>query len=363
MSSITLRSVSKSFGGSGPPVIDTIDLTIDQGEFLVLLGPSGCGKTTILRMIAGFVAPSSGRIFFGERDVTDISTRLRRIGIVFQNYALFPNMSVAENIAFGPRQRGMKPAEVQSRVDELLELVQLTERRNRYPDQLSGGQQQRVALARAIAFSPAVLLMDEPLGALDVQLRETMQIELRRIQRELGITTVLVTHDQHEAMSLADRIVVMAGGKIQQTGSPRELYHSPCNRFVADFLGKNNLIAGAATVANGRLALRVGDMLLADAVPHGALSDEAPAEIAIRPQDMELSVEGEDERGGFLATVEAKRFLGNLIQYDLKAPWGQMLLAECSTRQVQFELQQRILVRWKPENAIILGAGTTTRPT
>src|SRR5690606_30639065 len=247
MSDIVLRSVSKSYGSKAITAVNAVDISVAEGEFVVLLGPSGCGKTTTLRMIAGFVDPTSGQILFGGRDVTNVPPRLRNVGMVFQNYALFPNMTVADNIAFGPRQRGMGRSVIDQRVSELLQLVQLESRRDYLPQELSGGQQQRVALARALAFSPSVLLLDEPLGALDVQLRETMQDELRRIQQSLGITTVLVTHDQHEAMALADRIVIMADGVIQQIGSPKALYQQPANRFVADFLGKSNFLNGVLT--------------------------------------------------------------------------------------------------------------------
>src|SRR6185369_8116373 len=224
--------------------VDTIDLVIGEGEFFSLLGPSGCGKTTTLRMIGGFEEPTGGRILLHGEDVVGVPPNRRDVNVVFQSYALFPHMSVFDNVAFGLERRGVEKKERRGRVLEILELVDLAGRESRKPKQLSGGQQQRVALARAIVNNPRVLLLDEPLGALDLKLRKQMQLELKRIQNEVGITFVHVTHDQEEAMTMADTIAVMNGGRIEQLGTPAELYERPRSAFVAGFLGKSNLLEG-----------------------------------------------------------------------------------------------------------------------
>lgn len=242
MSSVTLERLVKRYGSND--VVKGIDLHIEEGELIVFLGPSGCGKTTTLRMIAGFIEPTSGSIRIGGDPVDRKPPRLRNLGMVFQDYALFPNMSVADNIAFGLVERGEPKDMVRERVEEMLSLIHMEPFGGRYPIELSGGQQQRVALARALAYEPRVLLMDEPLGALDQKLREEMQREFARIQREVGITTIFVTHDQQEAMALADRIIVMNGGVIEQAGRPEELYDRPDTLFIADFIGRSNRFDG-----------------------------------------------------------------------------------------------------------------------
>ena len=242
MAQVTLHAVSRRYG----PVtaLHPTDLHVAEGEFLTLLGPSGCGKTTTLRIVAGFVPPTAGRVMIGEDDVTRLPPNRRRIGMVFQDYALFPHMTVADNIGFALRERRTPRAAIAARVSELLELIHLPGLGDRHPAQLSGGQQQRVALARAIAHPPRVLLMDEPLSALDLKMREQMQAELRRIQQALGITTIFVTHDQAEAMAMSDTIAVMSQGRIVQRGTAQEIYDRPANRYVAEFVGQLNIIPG-----------------------------------------------------------------------------------------------------------------------
>jgi len=247
---VTLENISKSFGG-GVLTVRDVNLTIGGGEFFTLLGPSGCGKTTTLRMIAGFYYPTSGRILFGDRDVTYVPPNDRNIGMVFQNYALFPHMTVFENVAFGLRVRKVPGPEIKRRVAESLSLVRLEGMEERRIDQLSGGQQQRVALARALVIRPALLLLDEPLSNLDAKLRDETRTEIRRIQTESNITAVYVTHDQAEAMAVSDRIAVMEGGVVHQVGSPQDIYHRPATRFVATFIGKSNLLEGRLVEANG----------------------------------------------------------------------------------------------------------------
>jgi len=252
--SVTLEHVSKSFGNGAPTVRD-VNLTIQGGEFFTLLGPSGCGKTTTLRMIAGFYYPTTGRILFGDRDVTYMPPNDRNIGMVFQNYALFPHMTVFENVAFGLRVRKVPRDEMKRRVSEALKLVRLEGMEHRRIDQLSGGQQQRVALARALVIRPALLLLDEPLSNLDAKLRDETRTEIRRIQTESSITAVYVTHDQAEAMAISDRIAVMEGGVVHQVGTPQEIYHRPATRFVATFIGKSNLLEGKLTEVDGAAGL------------------------------------------------------------------------------------------------------------
>jgi ABC-type Fe3+/spermidine/putrescine transport system ATPase subunit len=241
MSLLEIRNVTRRFGAF--TAVDGVSLGIEAGEFFTLLGPSGCGKTTTLRIIAGFVDPTAGHVLINGRDVGRLPPNKREVGMVFQNYALLPHLTVADNIAFGMKQRGASKAARAARVAELLDLIQLAGHEQRYPAALSGGQRQRVAIARAVAHPPAILLMDEPLGALDLKLREAMQQELRAIQKRLRITTLYVTHDQTEAMVMSDRIVVMRNGRVEQIGSPSEIYRRPASRFVASFLGGINFLA------------------------------------------------------------------------------------------------------------------------
>ena len=292
MAEVRLERITKQYGQHR--VVDEVSLDVADGEFLVLLGPSGCGKTTTLRMIAGLATPTSGSIRIGGADVTATPVRLRNIGMIFQDYALFPHMTVGENIAFGLTERRQPRKQVEARVRELLELIRLPGYEARYPEQLSGGQQQRVALARALAYSPALLLMDEPLGALDLKLREAMQIELHRLQRELRVTTILVTHDQEEAMSLADRIAIMAEGQVQQVGAPEELYRSPANAFVAQFIGKVNLLSGTLTaLSSGVASVRLQDGSVVNAAVNALarepLALDAPARVSVRPERLRLA--------------------------------------------------------------------------
>ncbi|MDH4066304.1 MAG: ABC transporter ATP-binding protein, partial [Acidobacteriota bacterium] len=242
MALVRLERLQKSFGHQVVLDIDALD--IRDGEFFSLLGPSGCGKTTTLRAVAGLVAPDGGRILVGGRDVTDVPTWRRNLGMVFQKFALFPHLTVSENIAYGLLERGVARGDVATRVAESLALVALPDCGARYPHQLSGGQQQRVALARAIVYRPDVLLLDEPLSSLDARLRVAMRVELKRVQQALGITTIFVTHDQHEALALSDRMAVMRSGRMEQIGTPEEVYETPTSAFVADFVGATNLITG-----------------------------------------------------------------------------------------------------------------------
>ncbi|MCS6844749.1 MAG: ABC transporter ATP-binding protein [Caldilineales bacterium] len=313
MGFLTLTNVSKTFGQT--VAVHDFNLDVERGEFVSFLGPSGCGKTTTLRMIAGFELPSTGTIVVNGTDITYRPPNRRNVGMVFQSYALFPNMTVAENIGFGLKVARAPKPEIERTVAELLEIVHLPGLGNRYPHQLSGGQQQRVALARALAIRPQVLLLDEPLSALDAKIRVELRAEIRRIQQELGITTVYVTHDQEEALSLSDRIVVMNAGRVEQIGTPFEIYNYPQTSFVASFIGQLNLLPVSVQdptrgeVLLGRTIVRVAEPLSADL--------GAEARLAIRPEEIKLAAPGCASEAGnncLDATVESVTFLGSIVR-------------------------------------------------
>jgi putative spermidine/putrescine transport system ATP-binding protein len=351
MASVSLRAVSRHF--AGVPAVKEISFDVAEGEFVVILGASGCGKTTTLRMVAGFVEPSAGHILIGGEDVTHVPPRLRNIGMVFQNYALFPNMTVAGNIAFGLRQRRAAPAAIAKRVGELLELMQLSGRGEDPIDALSGGQQQRVALARALATSPRVLLMDEPLSALDLKLRETMRDEIQRVQRELGITTLLVTHDQQEAMSLSDRIIVMGHGDIQQIGPPAELYARPATPFVAEFIGKHNLLRGRVVAqADGIAQARLPGGAVVRVRASRPLAAGSDIDISVRPEAMRITSDAMADANAFSCIVERCRFLGNVTHCFVRAPWDQLLLIEVSGHAPAAQPGHAITVAWHADHAV-----------
>jgi iron(III) transport system ATP-binding protein len=302
---VTIEGVS--FGYGATPVLADISLAVARGELFAFLGPSGSGKTTLLRLIAGFGTPSSGRVLIGERDVTSLPPWSRNVGMVFQSYALWPHMTVAKNVAFGLERRRLARAEIDRKVAEALALVGLTAFADRRPAQLSGGQQQRVALARTLVIEPEVLLLDEPLSNLDAKLRVEMRAELRRLQRKLGITAIYVTHDQEEANAIADRIAVLNEGRIQQIGTPVELYDCPANRFVATFLGTVNLIDGQLETG-GRFVTADGFSLAGIDGPAGA------AQVSIRPQAIAIG----PADGGIPATITEHEFLGAVSRYRMR---------------------------------------------
>jgi iron(III) transport system ATP-binding protein len=307
-----------TFGYGDTAVLDDVSLDVQRGEFFAFLGPSGSGKTTLLRLIAGFGRPNAGRIVIGDRDVTGLPPWSRNVGMVFQSYALWPHMTVAKNVAFGLERRSVSRTEITRRVQAALELVGLTAYADRRPSQLSGGQQQRVALARTVVIEPEVLLFDEPLSNLDAKLRVEMRSELRALQRKLGITAIYVTHDQEEANAVADRIAVLDGGRIQQIGTPVQLYDHPANRFVATFLGTANLIEGRTE--SGRFVAE--NFSLAN-----VNGPDGPACISIRPQDVALGA----ANTGVSASVEEREFLGSIIRYRLKMG-GQTLVVDVPHR-------------------------------
>ena len=285
IAALSVHSVAKSFGGAR--VVKDVSLAIKPGEFISLLGPSGCGKTTLLRMIAGLEQPDSGTIALGDKDITSVPVWERNIGVVFQNYALFPHMTVAENIAFGLRTRKTPRSAIEAKVRGALKLVRLDDFGPRSTEKLSGGQKQRVALARALVTDPRLLLLDEPLGALDRKLREQMQVELKMLQREIGITTLMVTHDQEEALTLSDRIAVMSDGRILQDDSPREIYERPRDAFVADFIGMSNLMKGRVADLDGNKQLQVSESVILKLPPNAMAATEIS--VFLRPEKLTLA--------------------------------------------------------------------------
>jgi putative spermidine/putrescine transport system ATP-binding protein len=341
VSHLVLDRLTKRYGGTA--AVDDISLAIAQGEFVSLLGPSGCGKTTTLQMVAGFVEPTAGSVTLDGRDLLSVPAARRGLGIVFQNYALFPHLTVTENVAFGLDMRKVRKAESRQRVDEALSLVGLVGMSSRYPAQMSGGQQQRVALARALVIRPALLLLDEPLSNLDAKLREEMQIELRRIQRATGITTLMVTHDQAEALALSDRVVVMQAGRIEQVAVPLEAYEHPVSGFVCDFLGKANLFTVErvedARMVIGPLQIEVSAGLAAHA--------QAGARVLVRPEKITF---GPQAAGALHATVKSRVFQGNHWLYQLDTPLGDVLVIRQNDGGQRPEEGERVHLRWRPED-------------
>ncbi len=317
MAFLDIEHLEKSFGATR--VVKDFSLGIDKGEFVSLLGPSGCGKTTVLRMVAGFETPTSGAIRIDGKDVVGLKPNQRNIGMVFQAYALFPNLTVAQNVAFGLKVAGVDRSETAARVDEMLKLIGLPDLGGRYPFQLSGGQQQRVALARALAPRPRVLLLDEPLSALDAKIRVSLREEMRAIQQRLGITTIFVTHDQEEALSISDRVVVMHQGVADQVGAPFDIYNRPATRFVANFVGTlNTFEAEVADPATGRVLLAGQPIHLNRPVPPGRIT------LAARPEMVSLG-QFEGRETGLKGTITDVHFLGSVIR--LRARIGDALLA------------------------------------
>jgi ABC-type Fe3+/spermidine/putrescine transport system ATPase subunit len=347
-SEVRLESVSKRYGEAR--ALQPISLRIERGEFFTLLGPSGCGKTTLLRLVGGFLRPSSGNVLVGGRDVTQLPPNRRPTAMVFQSYALFPHMTVADNVAFGPRANGRPTAAVERTVGGCLEIVRLSHLAGRYPAQLSGGQQQRVALARALAVEPQVLLLDEPLSALDANLRGTMQVELKRIQEELGVTTIYVTHDQHEALGLSDRVAVMNDGRVHQVGTPQEIYRSPSQRFVAEFIGRVNLIPGSYDSAETKFVADAG-RFAAPSAEGGRAS--GPMLLAVRPEALRLGAAppGANTISG---TVAKLKYLGTGFQYSVVIPSGLVLTIEDGGQDVKAKPGDTVHVWWNAPDAVLV---------
>ena len=330
---ITLEHVVKRFGSY--VAVQEADFAIERGEFFSLLGPSGCGKTTTLRMIAGFEQPTAGRILLEGKDVSRVPPYHRNVNTVFQHYALFPHMTVTDNVAFGPRSQKVGTEETRRRVQELLDVVRLAQFADRKPAQLSGGQQQRVALARALANYPSALLLDEPLGALDLKLRQAMQIELKRIQREVGITFIYVTHDQEEALTMSDRIAVMNEGRVEQIGTPPEIYHSPTSVFVANFIGVANLIPAIVQQCEGPEATVLVAGKHRVPVPLGTqrLRIGGPATVMVRPERLRLGAAAPADGAGVPVTVETAVFQGPVVRCTLRVADGSQIVAHVGPEQ------------------------------
>jgi spermidine/putrescine ABC transporter ATP-binding subunit len=342
--------------------VDSLSLDVYRGEFLSLLGPSGCGKTTTLRMIAGFVEPDAGSITIMGQDMTERPPHKRNLGMVFQSYALFPHMTVFDNVAFGLNTRKVRGKELRRRVEQALELVRLSELQRRYPRQLSGGQQQRVALARAIVIEPYVLLLDEPLSNLDAKLRKTMQTELRDLQQRLGITAIYVTHDQEEAMILSDRIVVMDRGHIMQVGTPGEIYRRPANEFVAGFIGQVNLLKGRLERSNGGVRFRT-DQGLSVALPTASsVGGSGAVELAIRPETLKLCPRGAGNPGEGVIAGEVVRaiYTGPTTNYEVAVGAEQPLFVEEQNRPdtPQWRVGDRVSVVLAPETLYAVPAAS-----
>lgn len=355
MGTLVLEKIQKRYGET--LVVSSIDLTVREGELVSLLGPSGCGKTTTLRMVAGFIQPTSGRISIGAREVTKAPPYARNAGMVFQAYALFPHMNVANNVAFGLEMRKVGRAERDQRVLEILRLVRLEHLAERFPRQLSGGQQQRVALARAMVVNPAVFLLDEPLSNLDAKLRAEVRSEIRSLQQRLGLTTLLVTHDQEEALTMSDRLVVMESGRVRQVGTATELYETPADAFVADFVGRCNLVPGQ--MEPGGFRTTGGDLLPCGPAP----TVKEPLVLALRPEHVVFSASPEPQ--ALPVTVTEIAYLGAQTEYRLDLN-GVSITAIRPTPQASdpmraLRIADRIGINWKAENARPLPADAACR--
>jgi spermidine/putrescine transport system ATP-binding protein len=357
---ITLDHVNKRFGDY--IAVHDAAFEIDRGEFFSMLGPSGCGKTTTLRMIAGFEQPTEGRILLEGQDVSRVPPYRRNVNTVFQHYALFPHMTVWNNVAFGPRSKKLPEPEVAKRVNDLLDVTRLTQFRARRPAQLSGGQQQRVALARALVNYPSALLLDEPLGALDLKLRQAMQFELKRIQRDVNITFIYVTHDQEEALTMSDRIAVMNEGRVEQIGTPEDIYHSPATVFVANFIGVANLLPATLTGLSEQQAVvsLEGDTRMECAAPTWAAKPGVKGTLMIRPERLHFAETG----NGLPVTLTAAAFSGPTLRLALKTLGGHEMIAHVPSDgpRPPIEPGRRYVVNWDAQGARLLPPRSAASP-
>jgi len=350
MDAVELTQVTKRFGHN-VTAVDNIDLAVPAGSFVTLLGPSGCGKTTTLRMIAGLETPSEGEIRIKGRRINELPIHKRNLGIVFQNYALFPHKSIAANVGFGLKYRDVAADEIGKRVARALDMVRLPGVEERYPAQLSGGQQQRIALARALVIEPDVLLLDEPLSALDANLREEMRVEIKNIQRRIEIATVFVTHDQGEALAMSDHVVVMNKGKIEQIGAPREVYENPRSAFVASFLGNANFIQGVVqSSGNGRAQVRVAAHVL-DATTERVLQPGESVTVVVRAEKIDLLPPGQSGLPGTVADVD---YLGAMARYQIALTDGSRLLGLASLKDKPLAVGQAVSLQVDPRHCRIL---------
>jgi spermidine/putrescine transport system ATP-binding protein len=361
LAAIELKGIVKTFHPHGDAVraVKGVDVSIGEGEFFSLLGPSGCGKTTTMRMIAGFDEPTEGEVFLHGQNVVGVPPNRRDVNMVFQSYALFPHMSVFENVAFGLRRKGVAKDEVARRAGEMLEIVDLKGREKRRPRELSGGQQQRVALARALVNRPRALLLDEPLGALDLKLRQAMQVELKRIQREVGITFVYVTHDQNEALTMSDRIAVMNDGLIEQLGSPREIYERPATKFVAGFIGTSNVLSGTIASARGGQAVIEAGPGERIVVP-GEVAMGETVELTVRPEKIEVHPERPGGDGcAVRGTVTEVVYLGMFTNYNVTTSSGAEVVVFVQNVSSADDVATRgdsVWLSWDPRHSYVIGA-------
>lgn len=356
MAKLELAEVSKRF--DAVTAVDRVSLAIEEGEFVSLLGPSGCGKTTTLGMVAGFLEPDAGRILIGGRDVTRQPPYRRSTGMVFQNYALFPHMTIADNVGFGLRMRKVPKTEMAARVRRALDLVRLPHAAERFPRQLSGGEQQRIALARALVIEPEILLLDEPLSNLDAKLREEMRIELREIQRRVGITAVFVTHDQAEALALSDRIAVMSRGRIMQVGPPAAIYDRPANEFVSTFIGQTTRLEGElAKGEGGRAVLRLDDGLVIQGAMVSGAEPRGRGAALIRPERIVVGVTAVAGRNAVPGRIEHSVFLGMLIYYVVATPAGRVTVVAQNTGAHVRAPGADVVLAWEPEHTLLVPAG------
>ena len=352
MVGVTLRNVTKSYGQT--VAVEDVSLEVQKGELFFLLGPSGCGKTTILRMMAGFMRPDSGAIFFDNRPIDGVPPHKRNTGMVFQSYALWPHMTVAENVAYGLRERRVPADERDDRVAAALRTVHMDAYRDRRPNQLSGGQQQRVALARALVIEPDVVLLDEPLSNLDARLRLEMRNEIRRIHTETGITMIYVTHDQKEALSMAQRLAVMSMGRVEQVGVPRDVYRRPRNAFVAEFIGEANMIAGTlVSAADGTAVVRSELGELSGVLATDALEVDAAACCMVRPECLKIE---SGEANAFRATVQSSVYLGEVEQFVLEAAGMELRAVRSNPSETAPPAGGEVDVGFDPQDAVILPA-------
>lgn len=353
---VKIENVNKTYGEN--EVVKCLNLEIQKGEFLTLLGPSGCGKTTTLRMIAGFEIPTAGNIFVEGMEVQNAEPYDREVNTVFQSYALFPHMTIFDNIAYGLKIKKVPKAEIKERVQHMLELVQLTGYENRKPDQLSGGQKQRVAIARALINRPKVLLLDEPLGALDLKLRKQMQFELKRLQKKLGITFIYVTHDQEEALTMSDRIAIMSKGNLEQIGTPKEIYEQPASKFVADFIGESNIfygMIGSSKADEATVVLENGNAI----VNGGDYKKEEIVFVSVRPEHLKISHAPVD---GFTLVGEVKEhiYIGNVNKTIITLQEGFELKMNTRPKEMVPDVGTQVFIYWDLEDAVVIKSKSQT---
>jgi spermidine/putrescine ABC transporter ATP-binding subunit len=359
MSGLQLERLYKTFGAF--TAVDDVSLEVAQGEFVSLVGPSGCGKTTILRCISGLLEPDSGRIRLGDADITHMPVHRRELGLVFQSYALFPHMTIFENVAFGLRRRGVPEGDIRTRVGAVLDLVRLSGLEDRFPRQLSGGQQQRVALARAVVTEPKLLLLDEPLSNLDALLREEMRVELKRLQEQIGVTTIFVTHDQAEALTLSDRIVVLKNGSIEQIGTPEDIYHRPATPFVASFIGRSNFLLGKVTEhEDGSLRIRLDNGLDVVAQADEPLAPGTAVQVSLRHEGIRLAnAPAPGAANAFQGTIVFQAFGGPITHYVVQLADGTELLADTPNADAQWQRGATVYAELPPDLMKVLPAERT----